>query len=505
MVEKCIQKIRWEKESDRSLMGKLERLFHRLKRDGGDGQFFWQQICENNAYAAVCLLSVLSAQYGKADPDVQAGKQQVQEYLTALTRHNASTVLALLMNADFETVKRIYEQDYIHVDSAKEIVDRLDGMCTEQQLGTILCNWLGASLYGSSSHQYGVYKAIVLKFRLGGRSFQKDPALVSYCQTIYASGDLLKMMGIITVFGEIDLPEVTGRDLEDFRQIALDNPSPLGCYVYEMLLSRSGLSDEEQEKQLRTFTVRFGFRGVEHIWSDFYLFSYLVKKKPHKFPDYRKEFSYLIQYEKDVCSPMSRRQHHELVEEPFRALVSIRSLYLPEFMRLIKPCSLFVYSEEKPYAKSKTWIDDGGMQSIALYIKYMKYILEDYSVTEAVEIYMNSPMKAYIDFYSFIRIIWKKMQEQGMPSGRIKSLLDGYWFRGRLEKTQTESYKVSVSSVSSTYKFPVLFKWGAKHTDRLEMLCQKGQPVFFKIHGINPKNDMIFAYEVQEQIAESEV
>lgn len=245
----------------------------------------------------------------------------------------------------------------------------------------------------------------------------------------------------------IDLPEVTGRDLEDFRRIALDNPSPLGCYVYEMLLSRSGLSDEEQEKQLRTFTVRFGFRGEEHIWSDFYLFSYLVKKKPHKFPDYRREFSYLNQYEYYVCPPMSRRQHHELVEEPFRALVSIRSLYLPEFMRLMKPCSLFVYSEEKPYAKSKTWIDEGGM-----------------------------------------------------PSERIKSLLDGYWFRERLEKTQTESYKVSVSSVSSTYKFPVLFKWGAKHTDRLEMLCQKGQPVFFKIHGINPKNDMIFTYGVKERI-----
>lgn len=500
MVEKCLRKICWEKESDRSLIGKLERLFHRLKREGGDVYFFWQQICENNAYAAVCLLKALSAQYGEADAALQAGKRQVQEYLTILTRHNASTVLALLINGDFEAVKRIYEQNLVEMEAAGEIVKRLDGVCTEQQLGTILCSWLWAGLYGSGACQMNIYKAIVLKFRLHGKNFQHNPALESYCRIISESGDLAKMTGIMTVFDGIYLPEVTGKSLEEFRRIALDGPSPMGSYMYEMILAQSGLPDTEQEKLLKTFTVQFGSRGTEHIWSDFLLFSHFVKKAPDKLPDYLKKFSYLSQYSHCVCPAMRRREHYDLVEEPFRRLVAARSLYLTEYLRLIKPCSKFAYLEDKPYMKSKTWHEDGAGQSLNLYLRFIEPMLEEYGVAEAVEIYMNSPMKAYIDFYYFCCRLWRKIQEEGGGVNQVPALFAGYWFRGHLERSQKESFKVSVSSVSSTYKFPVLYKWGVKNEEMLEKLYRSNRPVYFKIYGINPKTNMVFAYQIQEEI-----
>lgn len=499
MIEKCIRKICWEEESDQSLIGKFERLFHKLKRDGGNVEFFWQQICQNNVYAAVFLITVLKAQYGELDADLQVGKQRVREYLKALTKYNDSAVLALLISGDFETVKRIYEQDLVNMGTAGEMVNRLDGMCTEQQLGTILCNWLRAALYSSNSHQMSIYKAIVLKFRLDGKNFQKNPALENYCKAVCESGDLTKMIGIMTVFEGIYLPDVTGMSLEEFRKTALSAPSPIGCYMYEMILEQSDLPDTEKERQLKTFTVQFGLRDAEHIWSDFHLFSSLVKKEPDKLPDYLKRFFYLERFGDHVCPAVSRREHYCLVEEPFRALVSVRSLYLIEFLRLIKPCSLFAYMEDKPYMKNKTWNTDGGGQSLNLYMRYIDYMLTDYTVAEAVEIYINSPMKAYIDFFYFIRRLWKKIQVEGGQADQIRTLFADYRFRGHLERTQKESYKVSVSSVTSTYKFPVLYKWGAKHEELLEKLCQSNRPVFFKIYGINPKTSMVFAYEVQEE------
>ncbi len=505
MVEKCLRKICWDKESDLSLIGKLERLFHRLKRDGGDVYFFWQQICENNAYAAVCLLKVLSAQYGEADAALQAGKRQVQEYLTILTRHNASTVLALLISGDFEAVKRIYEQNLVEMEAAGEIVKRLDGMCTEQQLGTILCSWLWAGLYGPVTCQLSIYKAIVLKFRLHGKNFQYNPALESYCRIVSESGDLAKMIGIMTVFDGIYLPEVTGKSLEEFRRIALDGPSPTGSYMYEMILAQSDLPDTEQEKLLKTFTVQFGFRSTEHIWSDFLLFSHLVKKDPDKLPDYLKKFSYLSQYSHWACPNINRRAHYDLVEEPFRKLVSARSLYLTEYLRLVKPCSKFAYLENKPYMKNKTWHEDGAGQSLNLYLRFIEPMLEEYGVAEAVEIYMNSPLKSYVDFYYFSCRLWKKIQEEGGEVNQVPALFSDYWFRGHLERSQKESFKVSVSSVSSTYKFPVLYKWGVKNEEMLEKLYQSKRPVFFKIYGINPKTNMVFAYQIQEEVVKPQV
>ena len=181
-----------------------------------------------------------------------------------------------------------------------------------------------------------------------------------------------------------------------------------------------------------------------------------------------------------------------LIEQPFISLIRNNPSRVERFLQRMDPVSLYSVSRSQKYKKSETWLTTS-------YLREYRSFIADYagshSKKETIDLYMGSLLKSIIDFSYLIRLLFQP--EEGFVF--LTDEFGQYYFRGKIyKKTNADfrtAYQISVSNVSSSYKFPIHYSWIQDHLKEVEDICNSNDPVFFKIMSINSKG-MIFAYDL---------
>ena len=466
---------------------------------------FWNEVINRNVYIASLLYTRIKNLFGKDDECAMCGKAAIIQKLkeTTIDDNYQWNLLAQIEGGDFYNTNAL-----IVYALRKDALSKCLGyLVYSSKFPNNVVRFLKASISFNFDVNHNITAELKsLEWKIDIDDIKYKDALNTVILDLFEKKDIISLSNLAYLFDGLNFIEASNKSIEDWKALLT-----VGCgYTQFLLLTQvlesANMDVETRLNELYSITP-WANDTIKNKLNCFLFFAYAISHFPSKF-DYYASFFKGSPLSSDACYDMgsisvssSRYLNNIIIDKPFIALAENNPDKAAQFLDIMGEISLYHYSKNNTYRKWTSWIKE-NQNNLNRYKIYTDYICENYDADKALHIYMNSPLKSMIDFTYVLRKLF--MKDTGWQY--LTPYLDKYTFRGKLIKDKSKNddiaYSVSVSSVSSTYVFPIHHTWVTPNKENLENNFSNDDVVYFKLLSMN-SHGMIFAYDLSTKVLDT--
>lgn len=355
---------------------------------------------------------------------------------------------------------------------------------------------MNAAFLGRGKSSKHVQLAICNRYVFRGTQYAEDPYLCSLCTNAVQRGRVMDLHNVLKLFPDFPMLRVCHRSKKDFFEMAKSFTSPhLGIMFYYDLLKSEGWSGQALLDEVGELCTFSGCPS-DHALNDYLHLCWCLQEFPADAERILRE-AVLPKLPENISA--SERTMAIFINVTFYALLKQCPGQLLTFIKKMGQANPFLYREDRPFKKNHVWYDSAG-RYLSTFQKSIPELIGIYDKQDMIDLYMNSPMKSLVDFHYLIKRLFDQAFRNTANSHFIAlgTYLGEYRFTGHFLHAH-HNYRVSVSSVHSTYQFPVYITWSTDHADYISKNLPPDAIVSFRIsHGDN-RQGMIFAVDVRKE------
>lgn len=550
LAKKLVDGIHWDTKEDAELAMRIERIAIALRRSRLPINYLWEQSISHNIYATSLAWHRMSKNMSVDNDDLSFLKEQLewriceetslwfwisniiwckdydyaedknvagyviskdsfelddyldpdngaQAFIQFIERHKKiaeNTLLAALFMDKMNVARHFFKLFEPDIKQTRMLVKRLE--CTKI-MPQMCIRLLLAALRGTGASSRVVQQVICNSYVFKGTEYEEDCVLQEFCKRSVDYNQVFSLRNVLKLFPDISLMHLCKRAKEDFFIMAKSFNVPLaGIRFYYDLLKAEGYSGRKLLEEVSKLCVESNCDSDQALNNYLYLC--------WKLQEFPMEADKIIMNTKLPMLPdeiyVPLRTMAIFVNDTFLALLKFNPNQILKYLIVMGRANPFLYDSERPFKKHKIWSDAAGKYYYA-FNKCIKPLLKIYKRQEVIDIYMNSGLKSMIDFHALIKRVFAEEFTKNKYNSYIdlKFYLEKYRFIGQIHYNKY-NYRVSVSSVNSSYQFPIHINWSRKHEGYIRRYLPDQSSVSFVITHVDKRRGMIFASNVQKYI-----
>lgn len=520
-----LDRLEWDLRKGKNDLDKLDRIVSGFRMSVSKGisakdsyeksVSFWSEVAVHNPYMCALLVNRYQKRYGSEDQCVEAGREALKHALEP-SAVESGVIWNLLAEAEINCNFHIIQYTRIAIteNTLKTAVKLLE-------LSADLSDTILFLLHVVVPNPDGLLRRGVFN-RLNADNWKLEIAdsanrymIRDIVNSLINSNDISSLISMLDLFEDLKVSDLSEKGLDGWKEYLLLQSQPGSAVFFRKLLKREGMGDSEILEGLYCFTA-WATNDDRYRINDYLYLSYGVRMFPERYEEFSALFSQsneMLQKvadengtsendrldEEDTSSlgtVLNRNFNNSIVEKPFVSLIEKKPEVVRDFIDLIGPISLYHESRSLQYRKREAFRASKG-QYLNAYLHYLDYAVKNYSHSDVLHIYMNSPIKGMVDLSRVLRMLY--MPETGFVD--LTKELDHYIFCGRIRKAadsdEKTAYRVSISNVCTSYLFPIHHTWAVTHLPALNEFAADDL-AYFKIMSMNSKG-MIFVYDISKK------